>query len=173
MQTSRLGLCCLLRLISLIAPSILVPHHERYRSLTNDFSTIASSQQLIFTPCFFPSSNHTSIIAASSRQEVFQIALGAGNDTYALLMGNNRNRISLVDTNFFTFKNLSHLGLYDRIAPLEVQVFDVNATETNTQMTEILARSKTRFGDLPVAINKIILSDVQKRFVSLLSLIHI
>mmetsp|Transcript_46381 Transcript_46381/g.63153 ORF Transcript_46381/g.63153 Transcript_46381/m.63153 type:complete len:84 (+) Transcript_46381:199-450(+) len=76
-------------------------------------------------------------------------------------MGKNRKHISLVETNFFTFKNLSHLGLYDRIAPLEVQVFDVNATEANTQMTEIIARSKTRFGDIPAAMAKINLSDSQ------------
>ena len=95
----------------------------------NDFSTIASSQQqlqLIFTPCsYFPSSTQTSITDACSRQEVFQIAHGAGNDTYALLMGNNRNQISLVNTNFFTDKNLSHI---DHIASIEAQVYDVNNT---------------------------------------------
>ena len=48
---------------------------------------------------------------------------------------------------FFTLKILSNIGVYNTSAPLEVHVFDVNATETNTLMTEIIARSKTRNGD--------------------------
>ena len=131
LQTSVPGICYPARLISLIALNILGLIMNAIAA--NDFSTIASSQQqlqLIFeyTPCsYFPSSTQTS--AACSRQEVFQIAHGAGNDTYALLMGNNRNQISLVNTNFFTDKNLSHI---DRIAPIEAQVYDVNNTKTNT-----------------------------------------
>ena len=116
LQTSRPGLCYPARLISLIALNILVLIMNAIAA--NDFSTIASSQQQLqiisFTPNFFPSSTQAST-AACSRQEVFQIAHGAGNDTYALLMGNNRNRISLVDTNFFTFKNL----LQTMIGPLQ------------------------------------------------------
>ena len=126
-RTSVSGLCYPARLISLIALNILVLTMNAIAA--NDFSTIASSQQqlqLIFeyTPCsYFPSSTQES--AACSRQEVFQIAHGAGNDTYALPMGNNRNRISLVNTNFFTDKNLSHI---DHIASIEAQVYDVNNT---------------------------------------------
>ena len=127
LQTSVSGLCYPARLISLIALNILGLIMNAIAA--NDFSTIASSQQQlqrIFTPCsHFPSSTQTSITAACSRQEVFQIAHGAGNDTYALPMGNNRNRISLVNTNFFTDKNLSHI---DHIAPIEAQVYDVNNT---------------------------------------------
>jgi len=106
MQTSRPGFCYPVRLISLIALNILGLSMNAIAA--NDFSTIASSklQIISFTPNFFPSSTQAST-AACSRQEVFQIAHGAGNDAYASLMGNNQNRISLVDTNFFTFKNLS------------------------------------------------------------------
>ena len=115
MQTSRPSLCYPARLISLIALNILVLIMNAI-GRSNDSSTIASSQQLtFFTPNFFPSSTQAST-AAYSRQEVFQIAHGAGNDTYALPMGNNRNRISLVNTNFFTDKNLSHI---DHIASIE------------------------------------------------------
>ena len=167
MQTSRSGLCCLMRLISLIALNILVLIMNAIGR--NDLSTNASSQKLIFTTySSFPSSNQTSsITAASSRQEVFQIAHGAGNDTYALLMGNDRSQISLVNTNFFTHKNLSHIGLYDHIAPLEAQVFDVNNTKTNTQLSEIIDRSTTRLGDVPSSKTKIKLSDDQRRYISL------
>ena len=116
LQTSVLGLCYPARLISLIALNILGLIMNA--TAANDFSTIASSQQQLqiisFTPNFFPSSTQAST-AACSRQEVFQIAHGAGNDTYASLMGNNQNRISLVDTNFFTFKNL----LQTMIGPLQ------------------------------------------------------